>query len=284
MASSVRSSEESDISEHPHQLERIAGERLDDGGEADEGRDREHEGEEHLEGEAQGEGVEGGRDPGEQAHADVGEEEHDDERAGDLHGREQHLPGALDEQRAGDRRGERRADRQRLEGADQAADDEQVAAGGEQQRDRGHLEQAGELGAVDHRLRVEALREREAAEQVDEAARGLHRGEGDEDEEAEQRAGHQLEHERHEEIAGAALHVALGGARRHRQRQADGEHPLHPDGERAGRERRGDDEERDHAHGREAEGLQPAEVDREGHGRCLRRCRAGRGCGRRAAS
>jgi hypothetical protein len=92
----------------------------------------------------------------------------------------------------------------------EAADNELVSAGGEEQGERGHLEQASELGAVDLQLRVESLREGEAAEEVDEVAGRLDGGEDDGDEKAEHGADHEFEDERDHVGARVGRDVAGG--------------------------------------------------------------------------
>ena len=157
-------------------------------------------------------------------------------------------------------------ERDRVERAHQAADDQLVAARGEQQREGGHLEQPGELGAVDHRLRVERLRQLEAAEQVDEAARRLDGREHQEDEEAEGRADRELPHQVEQERAGVA-----GAGSRQPTRGATATAspiasiPLICAGNAVVRERRRDHQERDHAQRGQRDRLDRAQVDGDVH-------------------
>src|SRR5690606_11996494 len=127
--------------------------------------------------EAEGEGVEGRGDPGEEAEADVGEEEHGDERPRDLDGGEEQLGDAAREVPGEGAEVEHDAEREGVEAAGEAADDELVAVGDEEEHDGDELVEPAERAAVGHRHRVEGLPELEAAEHVDEPAGGLDGGE-----------------------------------------------------------------------------------------------------------
>ena len=100
--------------------------------------------------------------------------------------------------------------RQGREAAGEAGDDQLVAVGGEQQRQRGHLQQPGELCAVDHHLGVEGLGHLEPAEEVDQAAGGLDGGEDHQHQEAEDQPGDELQDHAGEEPGGVARRVAAG--------------------------------------------------------------------------
>ena len=241
------------------------GDRGDDRGEHGENKPAEGEGQEDFEWEPEGERVEGRGDAAEEAETGVGEEQDDEEGSGDLHGGEEHLRDCGDDEVGGHRHVDASAEWDGVEGAEEAAEDELVRARRQQQGDRGHVEEAAELGAVDHGAGVIRLGELESPEAVDEVTGGLDSGEGDIHEEAQEHPDQQFHHQCAKKLGIGARDIVGDHLRRDRDPEADREHRFDATGEGAVGERWGDDHKGGHPHTREENGFEPAHVEDDVH-------------------
>ncbi len=168
-----------------------------------------------LEREAEREGVERGGRAGQQTQPDVGQQEHREDRPGDL-GRGQQQPGRRPGQGLGHgAEGDAAVERDQLVRRHEPLQHNQIAAGRQEQRQRRHLVELAHHRVAALHQRVVGEAEREAAGDVDQVTGGLYGGEDQVAQEAQGGAGQHLPDQRRDDRRGVGARqgeVASGRA------------------------------------------------------------------------